>query len=142
MIKIILNPKEFFREARRLESSINVEKIVDAAAAGQLNRVRTRFLNQEDTQGGRWPESHAAARRRASGRGGGTLFDTGTLFHSIGIERIGPGERSIGTNVPYAKEHQDGLLGNPKREFLGFSAEDDKDILKTSSLLLRRLISR
>lgn len=140
MIQFNLNAENFIRQSEELTEAIDVSKIVDAAAASQLNRIRARFLRQEDTDGNKWPESRAAQRRRASGRDGGTLFDTGTLFHSIGIKSKGDNQRSVGTNVEYAREHQRGEEGNPKREFIGVNDEDTKAMVKTTTLLIRRFL--
>lgn len=114
----------------RLSEVTNPENVLDAAGAILLNRVRTRFLDQEDPDGNRWPESQAAIKRRAIGRGGGTLFDTGALFHSIQLSTGGPGVRKISTDKPYAADHQRGLHGQEERVFLGFSNEDTR-VVKT-----------
>lgn len=99
----------------------NPERLLDEITAVLLNRIRARFLTQTDPDGFVWPESQAAKDRAGAG---GTLFDTGTLFNSIQGFNQGPGVRSIGTDVPYAKKHQEGLEGEIKRVFLGFSKED------------------
>lgn len=92
------------------------------AGAILLDRIRKRFLQQIDPSGVRWPVSDAA-RKRALGAGGGTLFDTGRLFRSITVKKSGPLRRIIFTKVPYAASHQFGR-GNVQRVFLGFSAAD------------------
>ncbi len=105
----------------KVKQAADPERALDEITAVLLNRIRARFLNQTDPDGNKWPESFAAKKRAGAG---GTLFDTGTLFHSIQGFNEGPGVRSIGTDVPYAKVHQEGLEGNPVRVFLGFSDED------------------
>ncbi len=100
------------------------ERTLDEAAALMLNRIRRRFLAQQGTLGQPWIPSYAAIRRKALGRGGGTLFDTGALFHSIQVVNLGPGKRSIGTDIPYAHKHQFGEDGMVRREFIGASPED------------------
>ena len=101
-----------------------IEEGVSEAGALILNRIRRRFLAQESPDGVPWEPSLAAFQRSFSGRGGGTLFDTGTLFHSIQLFSISPLEKSIATDVAYAPKHQYGEGGLPVREFLGFSDED------------------
>lgn len=91
-----------------------------------LNRTRTRYLEQMAPDGTHWEPSYAAFLRSFNGRGGGTLFDTGTLFHSIQLYSISPMEGAIGTDVWYGKYHQFGE-GERHREFLGFN-EDDEDL--------------
>jgi phage gpG-like protein len=100
------------------------EGVLTQAAAVLLNRVKQRFLRQEAPDGSTWPESYAAIRRRESGRDGGTLFDTGALYHSINVYQPGPLQRAIYTGVPYAPKHEWGLEGELQRVFLGFSQGD------------------
>jgi len=97
-------------------------QVLTEAGAILLNRIRTRFLAEQDPNGLKWPKS-AAARERALGKGGGTLFDSGRLFRSISLKRRGPLERVIFTDVPYAAAHQFGR-GQKQRIFLGFSDGD------------------
>lgn len=97
--------------------------ILDQAAALQLNRIRTRFLAEEDPDGQPWVPSVSGAKRKAAGDGM-TLFDTGNLFRSIHAFSNSPEERAIGTDVEYGRIHQFGLEGNVARPFLGFSPED------------------
>lgn len=110
---------------RRLNTLVNldVEGILDEAEAILLNRTRTRFLAETDPDGVAWEPSGAGLARRAKG-GTGTLFDTGTLFHSIQAYATGPNERAIGTDVPYGPKHQYGDGELPARVFLGFSKDD------------------
>lgn len=104
--------------------AVDVPGILDEVTAAMLARTRARFLQQVDPEGTPWIPSIASIRRARVGRGGGTLFDTGRLFHSIQAFLIDENTRSIGTDVPYAPKHQFGLDGMVKREFLGFSAAD------------------
>ena len=113
------------RKLDRLELATNTEEVLDVAGAFLLNQIKTRFLRQEATDGSIWPESKGSIFRAKSGRDGGTLFESGRLFESIVLSRGGPGIRIIGTDVEYAPKHQFGLEGNPKREFLGISPEDE-----------------
>jgi phage gpG-like protein len=103
--------------------------------------MRARFLVETDPLGNKWPPSQAALRRARSGRGGGTLFDTGKLFRSIQLYADSINTRAIGTNVtsptgfPYAEKHQFGI-GFPQRQFLGFADEDLDMMVK---VILRRV---
>lgn len=94
-----------------------------------LNRTRTRYLDQVSPDGVAWEPSYAAFLRSFNGRGGGTLFDTGNLFHSIQLYSVSPTEGAIGTDVEYSKYHQFGQ-GDMHREFLGFSTGDEELALK------------
>lgn len=111
--------------------------ILDEGQALLLNRIRTRFLDTESTDGSLWPVSLAAQQRQVSGRDGKTLFDTGTLYHSIqAFLDDSPTSRAIGTDVPYGMYHQYGTKLLPVREFLGFSQDD---ILLVEKLSMRRV---
>jgi len=104
--------------------------LYDTIAASQLDRIRKRFLAETDPNEKPWPKSKAALDRAASGRDGGTLFDTGKLFHSISVAIPSKNKRRIKTNIPYAIYHQEGTKKLPQRAFLGFSASDIQRIEK------------
>lgn len=102
------------------------ETILDTVGPVLLNRIRTRYLAETDPDGVPWVKSYAAIARAASGQGGGTLFNTGTLFHSIQYAKNAENNRTFGTDVTYAEKHQ---FGDPathtlRRMFLGFSTAD------------------
>lgn len=138
------------KQAKALTSDL-----LDRAAAVILNRVRTRFLAETDPSGKKWPPSKRGLQRRAKGDTG-TLFDTGSLFHSIQIltpratantRVIGilPGSvnRRTGVDVAsYGKKHQLGLDGMEKREFIGVSSSDEKVVAKVLSKLINDTISK
>lgn len=127
---------------RGLVDGLNPTKILDEGAAVIYNRMRTRFLAETDPLGVKWPVSRAALRRARTGRGGGTLFDTGKLFRSIQLYAESATTRAIGTNVtspsgfPYAEKHQFGI-GFPQRQFLGFA---DEDLEMMSQVIIRRAV--
>lgn len=118
-----------------LEKAVDSVELLDEAEAIVLNRVRTRFLAEVDTEGHPWFPSIAGINRRFKG-GTGTLFDTGTLFHSIQEFSRGPEFREIGTDVPYGPIYQLGLSGQVRREFLGVSEEDS---LVVEKFILKRI---
>ena len=140
MIRVFLRETYTGNLEHQLQA-LSVDKMAEAAAAAQLNRIRARFLAQEDTQGATWPVSKAALTRQATGRDGGTLFDTGTLFHSIGVSRLPSGAFSIGTDVPYAAKHQYGLEGMVRREFIGASESDKQQMKSLIATLIRRRLA-
>lgn len=100
------------------------QEAIEESTSILLNRTRKRFLAQNDPEGTAWEPSFAAFVRSFTGRGGGTLFDTGTLFHSIQLYEVSPLEQGIGTDVAYGVYHQEGTEKLPQRMFLGFSDED------------------
>lgn len=115
---------------------IDTTDILDEAAALLLNRLRRNFLTETDPEGKKWEQSNAARRRSETGRGGGTLFDTGKLFRSIQLFSVGPNERSIATDVEYAPYHQYGTAKLPERIFMGFS---EADAILAQQVVLRKI---
>lgn len=125
----------------KLGDQLDPEGILDEAVAILLNRIRQRFLAEVDPDGRPWIPSLASRIRKATGRGGGTLFDTGRLFHSIQEYKDSPETRYIGTNVPYAEKHQLGLNGMVRRQFIGASVEDEDLMVRLVEERVRRALS-
>jgi phage virion morphogenesis protein len=121
-------------------TNFDVEGTLDQAAALLLANIRRRFLGQVDPDGVPWQPSLASIIRAQKGRGGGTLFDSGTLFHSIQLFGSQPGERIIGTDVPYAPFHQYGTQNLIVRRFMGISDEDAKLVQKLIELRIAKTI--
>lgn len=124
------------KKLQAVESATEVRDILDTAGAFLLHRIKERFLAQVDRNGIPWKPSKASIQRKKSGRDGGTLYQSGTLFHSIKLGRDTPTTRSIFTEVPYARKHNEGLDGMEKREFLAFGLDDK---LAVHKLLERRI---
>jgi phage gpG-like protein len=131
-------------EVLELLSVSNIEakasEAISESTAIILNRIRQRFLAQVSPDLEPWEPSFAAFKRSFSGRDGGTLFDTGTLFHSIQLYSVSPLEQAIGTDVPYGKFHQFGTSKLPVREFLGFNPEDEKIALNVMLRKIKELV--
>lgn len=109
-----------------LKAAPDIDDIAERAAAVVLNRIRTRFLAEQDPDEKAWVPSLSSKRRRASG-GTGTLFATGTLFHSIGAVKTKRGERVVTfdqSQAPYGADHQLGKSGQVKRRFIGVNNDD------------------
>lgn len=124
------------RKFKEMGQDLSDNRVADAATALVLDANRKRFLAETDPDDQPWVPSKAGAARRAKG-GTGTLFDTGTLFHSIQAFRASGGVAEIGTNVPYARKHQEGI-GVEKRVFLGISENDTERVLD----LVERMVER
>lgn len=121
---------------KKLVGAADVNQILDEASAILLSRIRRHFLEEVDPDGNSWTVSKAALKRANSGRGGGTLFDTGRLFHSIQLAGGDANSRYIGTDVPYGIYHQLGSgIGNIARVFLGFG---DEDAAVATQLVIKR----
>jgi phage gpG-like protein len=102
--------------------ALNVTSILDEAEAMLLNRIRARFLRMVDPDEVPWIPSQRYL--KPVHKGAGTLFLSGTLFHSIQEYAVGADYRSIGSDVPYGRYHQYGTLHIPKRVFLGVNQDD------------------
>lgn len=111
-----------YKSLDAMDPAIKPGQILDEAGALLLSRIRQRFLAEVDPNGKPWFPSNAAIWRKKRGYGGGTLFDTGRLFHSIQLHKVGD-DREISTDVPYAPDHNFGI-GQVLRPFMGYSAED------------------
>lgn len=139
----VIGRPQLERKLKGLATALNPEKILDEGAAVLFNRMRTRFLDELDPTGTKWPRSKAAIKRAQQGRGGGTLFDIGRLFRSLQLFSTSGNPRAIGTNVvskkgyPYPFVHQYGWANLPQRQFLGFG---DEDVTIMSNVVLRRII--
>ncbi|KKN66411.1 hypothetical protein LCGC14_0472330 [marine sediment metagenome] len=134
---------------RRLGDQLTSEQVLDTVGALLLDRHRKRFLDEVNPDGVPWEPSIAGFFRRGEGDTG-TLFDTGSLFNSIDLFRKSSNVRSIGVNPStrnretgepvenYALIHQLGLEGQPKREFLGFGADDGSAVEAVMLSLFKR----
>lgn len=121
-----------------------IEQVLDQATTVLLNRTRTRFLDERDPDGKKWIPSKAGRLRREAG-GSGTLYDTGSLFHSISlitkkprshILGVLPGATNTETGMPvadYAIVHQTG-----RWPFLGVSDADADAVVDVLKYLLVR----
>ena len=118
---------------REVQEAFNTQDLLDTAGAYLLNRVRESFLAAENPDGTPWPESAAFLARQAAGRGGKTGFDTGDLFRSITLARLGD-QRVIFSEIPYADEFQD---GPPERLIFDFTEEDEAAINRILEARLR-----
>jgi len=124
--------EQIYATLGNVSAKFDTNKVLDEAGAILLNRIRSRFLAETDPDNVPWIKSKAGARRKRKGKGG-TLFDTGTLFHSIQLHRVSPNDRDISTNVWYASRHQYGLYGEVMRRFLGFNDEDQSIFTKLAT---------
>ena len=120
----------------KLTKALDFREILDQSAAILLNDIRTRFLQKIDSGGVPWLPSQAAQNREKAGKGGGTLYDTGNLFHSLQVFAIGDDSRGLGTDVRYGAFHNYGTVTLPKREFLAFG---DGDIQTVQEFLQKRI---
>lgn len=127
-----------------------VQSLLDDAAEVVKQGLRKRFLDTETPEGSKWPKSKSAIRRERGdfgsfGRRGDTLFDTGQLFRSIDVSKLGTlaNNRRVGvtgavlrddgkSNFKIGRDHNFGESGNIRREFIGLS---DSDVGEVNELL-------
>lgn len=114
----------------RLINSLDVEEILDLAAASALSRIRQRFHLMVSPDGVPWKPSKAATRE-----GRNTLLDTGRLFNSIQLYTRVANLRILGTDVDYAPKHNFGM-GQEQREFMGLN---DDDVYLIQNIILARI---
>jgi len=84
-----------------------------------LRETRRRYRQMISPDGVQWPRTKHPGKRHVR-----TLYATGTLFRSIVPFTVDELTVGIGTNVPYARKHQEGAKNLPQRKFLGFSNDD------------------
>ena len=125
-----------------------VEDILDASQGFLLNRIRTRFLNEQDPEGKPWPGNKSATRRRSGKntyRGGkrytgtGINFETGAMFHSIVANKDNKrGYRTIQTLtdlVPYAPER------HKIAPWMGFNEDDVTSVTRLGATLVEEFLN-
>ncbi|QIN95173.1 tail protein [Stenotrophomonas phage vB_SmaS_DLP_3] len=130
MLRLTLDDTGLDQVLALITEATDATVLVDEAAAILLSRIRRRYLDQVDPDGIKWIPSYASKLRAKTGRGGGTLYDTGRLFNSIQLYADTDHSRLIGTDVPYGKIHNDGLGNAVKRRFLGANEEDNQLMYK------------
>lgn len=144
-------------------------KLFKAIADLELSDTMFRFRDQEDPEGKKWPDSKTIRRDASGSVGGYTqeqswnyvlksnyhavppgwhwfnpgmgdkvLTNTGTLRRSIGIA-YGPDYGIVGTNLSYAKKHQEGD-GVAMRQFLGVSKLTESNVEQALNLFLGGLL--
>lgn len=99
---------------------------------GQLMVASTdeNFQNEQNIYGVKWKQNTPATLHYKASRGFimKVLQRRGMLRSSIQY-RIEGDKVSVGTNLPYGAFHQYGTNRLPKREFLGVSRQDQKEII-------------
>jgi phage gpG-like protein len=128
---------------QEIGSGTQFSELLDSIGALWLSRLRKTFIEGKAPDGTPWVESAAARRRAAAGlTAKKTLFDTGKLYHSIQLFRIGPSKRRIATDVTYAGKHQYGQDGMPVRVILSAEPAHVEDLIKTADLFADRILER
>jgi len=102
--------------------------------------IQQHFKDQSGSKGKWKPLSPITIERRRKGKGKGSaqiLQDTGSLRNSlrpgIGLKDFQRDRIILFTSIKYAKKHDEGLRGMPKREFMWLS-KDAKDQIKKQTI--------
>jgi phage gpG-like protein len=139
-----MSPQEFEKAANRVRTFIqsDVPKIVQTEGK---NHFRQSFQNEGFTDEVliKWPEISEKAKdrkRRKNGNLPPILTDTGNLGDSIDAD-IEPGQVTFGTDVVYAKRHNEGENGTPKRQFMGKSKALEKAIMDKIDRQMKTIFS-
>lgn len=122
-----INPRHWKSEKRKLVKRIAVD--------GE------QFVSQNFKKGGfqdgslkRWPD-----RQDRSDPGRSTLVKSGVLRNNTRARTIGDNRVQLVNDAPYARRHNEGLDGMPKRQFMGKSKTLNKAIKKQIGKSLRKL---
>lgn len=147
----MVSTSNFDKLLKNLDSLKNGRKELMDGIAYLLGRnTRVRFDNETNPEGEKWKPLSAITlelRRGKNKSSAKILQDTGRLKSSINTKVDYKSlEVSVGTNVEYANIHQKGgtsmFAGNmvqiPKREFLGISEIDKKDV----NILLKGFVEK
>lgn len=119
-----------FNEARKLaihlrkfEAEIN--QLLTTMGNEAVNHFVKSFPNQgfEDETVNKWRPRKRIARKERGKADRAILIQSGRLWRSIRIVRRSKYSITVGTDVIYARRHNDGLSGMPKRQFIGNSAK-------------------
>jgi len=99
---------EFARKLERLERIYRALPNVAGNMAVTFFKERFRAQNWVDDRTETWPKRKENKRQRENNKGRAVLVKTGRLKRSIRITRKGKDFVAIGSDVPYAKAHNEG----------------------------------
>lgn len=168
MASITINVKSVSKGLSNMQKNfLNMSRFYKNLADLELSQTMLRFRTEKDPDGKNWPDSNTI--RRDSGgsqysreeawdyvlssnfhavpkgwhwfnrsRGDKVLTDTGTLRRSLGIA-YGPDYAIVGTNLSYAKKHQDGD-GVQQRRFLGVNKQTEENVNIAMTAFLKGLL--
>jgi phage gpG-like protein len=115
--------------------------LVHSAARVALHIFKVENFDKERMMGGdSWPDRKPGyyANKRAGSR---LLVKSGRLRGSIRIQYVDDNKAVIGTEVIYAKRHNEGLNGTPKRQYIGdndyVNRKINRDIVKSLNKVFR-----
>jgi phage gpG-like protein len=105
------------------------KQVPEIAATLAVNWFKDSFRRQGFTDTGfrKWQKRKPGAKRN---RGRAILVDTGRLRRSIRKKKVTYRQTVIGTSVPYAAFHNEGIKPQPQRQFIGESEKLNRKTIK------------
>jgi phage virion morphogenesis protein len=124
---------------RLIDSAKNPSPVLKAIGEDLIESTKERFVNKVGPDGKSW-DDNAASTIDNKGRNDPLVGETGSLNSEIFYNLVGNDELEIGSTMIYAAMQQFGGSKSefphlwsdiPARPFLGFSTQDDANILQT-----------
>lgn len=136
-----------FSEARKIAQHLKkyeaeIDSMVNTMGVMAKNHFTANFRKQgfDDETVIPWqPRKRADSGRSRGVRG--ILIKSGRLRRSITFRKKGKWSVVIGTDVPYARRHNEGLNKMPKRQFIGYSGKLNRQIISSFSNKIKRIFA-
>lgn len=135
-----------FNESKKIEQHLKkyeagIDSMVNTMGVMAKNHFTANFRKQgfEDETVIPWQPRKRADRGRSRGARG-ILIKSGRLRRSITFRKQGKWSVVIGTDVPYAKRHNEGIK-MPKRQFIGYSGKLNRQIISAFSNKIKRIFA-
>lgn len=135
-----------FNEARKIKQAGDefkkmLDDMVTEMGNDAVNHFKDSFTNQgfQDETIEKWAPRKRADRKRP---GRGILIDSGKLRRSPVWRKSGRYSAKISSNLPYAKRHDEGLDGMPRRQFVGYSGKLNKRLIKKFDTRIKRIFKQ
>jgi len=132
-----------FSEARKIASHLKkyeaeIDSMVNTMGVMAKNHFTANFRKQgfEDEAVQAW-----TPRKKRERAGRAILVKSGRLRRSINFRKKGKWSVVIGTDVPYAQRHNEGLNKMPKRQFIGYSGKLNRQIISEFSNKIKRIFA-
>ena len=132
-----------FNEARKIATHLKkfeaeINSMVNTMGVMAKNHFTANFRKQgfEDETVIPWQP-----RKKRERAGRGILIKSGRLRRSISFRKKGKWSVVIGTDVPYAKVHNEGSRKMPKRQFIGYSGKLNRQIISSFSSKIKRIFA-
>ena len=126
-----------FSEAKKIAKHLKkFEKEIDALVTTMGNEALNHYVKSFAKQGfenetlEKWTPRKRMARRERGKPSRAILIQSGRLWRSLRKGRRTKYSITLMSDVPYARRHNEGLSGMPKRQFMGYSAKLNQKIAR------------